>query len=294
MDLTQLRYFQAISEAGSISAAARQLRVSQPTLSVTIQNLEDELRTTLFMRTSKGVSLTPSGQALSECVTEIFGLLSRTKELIAGLETADVGEFVLGCHESLGAYFLPPFMRAFLRDTPNIQLSLWNESSAAVREAVIGRRIHFGLIVNPVPHPDLVLVELFNDGVTAFVASEEPPNATLEEAYERLSRGPLIFAGRVQQSQELINRFGVEERLPEQMLDCGDLEMVKSLVLAGIGVGLLPRRVAMYGHENKLRQIFPGFAEIPDTIYLIYRSDLHRTRAAMKLKDALVSYGRQL
>lgn len=294
MDLTQLRYFQAISEAGSISAAARQLRVSQPTLSVTIQNLEDELRTTLFMRTSKGVSLTPSGQALSACVTEIFTLLTRTKELIAGLETADVGEFVLGCHESLGAYFLPPFMRAFLQETPNIQLSLWNESSAAVREAVIGRRIHFGLIVNPVPHPDLVLVELFNDGVTAFVASEEPPCATLEQAHERLSRGPLIFAGRVQQSQELINRFGVEERLPEQMLDCGDLEMVKSLVLAGIGVGLLPRRVAMYGHENKLRQIFPGFAEIPDTIYLIYRSDLHRTRAAMKLKDALVSYGRRL
>ena len=277
-----------------MSASARQLRVSQPTLTVAIQNLEQELETTLLVRTSKGVSLTSSGEALLACIADIFALVDRTKEQIAGLETEDVGEFVLGCHESLGAYFLPPFMRSFLEQAPNVQLSLWNDSSSAVREAVLERRVHFGLIVNPVPHPDLVLVDLFRDGVTAFVSAEEPECKTLEEAHARIAEGPLIFAGRIPQSQDLIRRFDSIARLPERMLDCGDLELVKSLALGGIGVALLPRRVAMYGHEGKLRELHTEVAEYADTISLIYRGDIHRTRAAMRLKDALLSYGRSL
>jgi len=117
---------------------------------------------------------------------------------------------------------------------------------------------------------------------------------SIEEAHERLARGPLIFAGRIAQAQELIGRFTAEGRLPERMLDCGDLELVKSLTMAGIGVGLLPRRVATYGHDGKLRELHPVFAEIPDTIVLIYRSDLHRTRAATRVRDALIEYGRSL
>ena len=277
-----------------MSAAARQLRVSQPTLTVAIQNLEQELATTLLLRTSKGVTLTSSGATLLECIGEMFTLVERTKERIVGLETDDVGEFVLGCHESLGAYFLPRFMRSFLEKAPKIELSLSNGTSSAVREAVLERRVHFGLIVNPPPHPDLVLVDLFKDGVTAFVSSEEPECITVEDAFRRLAKGPLIFAGRIPQCQDLISRFAAEARLPDRMLDCGDLELVKSLALGGIGVALLPRRVALYGHDAKLRELHDKFAEFPDTIFLIYRGDLHRTRAALKLKDALVSYGRSL
>jgi DNA-binding transcriptional LysR family regulator len=185
-------------------------------------------------------------------------------------------------------------MRAFLEQAPKVKLSLWNASSSAVRDAVLERRVHFGLIVNPLPHPDLVLVDLFKDGVTAFVSSDEPEYATATEANARLARGPLIFAGRIPQCQDLIGRFAADGRLPERMLDCGDLELVKSLALGGIGVALLPRRVALYGHDGKLRELHADIAEFPDTIHLIYRGDIHRTRAALKLKDALVSYGRSL
>jgi DNA-binding transcriptional LysR family regulator len=295
MDLTHLRYFQSIAEAKSLSAAARQLHVSQPTLTVAIQNLEEELRTTLLLRTSRGVTLTASGEALLRSIGDIFALLERTKESIAGLETERVGEFVIGCHESLGAYFLPPFMRAFLEKAPKITLSLWNGPSSAVREAVLDRKVHFGLIVNPIPHADLVLVDLFQDGVTAFVASAEPPCESLEAAYDRIARGPLVFAGRVTQCREIISRLAAEGRLlPSRMLDCGDLELVKSLGIGGIGVALLPRRVALYGHERGLRELHAELVEIPDRIFLIYRSDVHRTRAALELKEALVSYGKSL
>jgi DNA-binding transcriptional LysR family regulator len=294
MDLTQLRYFSIIAECGSMSAAARKLRVSQPTLTVAIQNLEERLKTTLFLRDSRGVSLTGTGEVLMGCIGEMFALVERTEQTILGLETDDVGEFTIGCHESLGAYFLPTFMREFLGQAPRIDLKIHNQSSEEIREAVVRREIHFGLIVNPIPHPDLVLVELFHDAVELIVSADETAVTTLEDAKARVEAGPLIFAGRVLQCQEIIQRIASESFLPERLLSVGDFELVKALVLAGLGVAVMPRRVAEYNQEGRLRPLFAGLPSVPDQIFLIYRGDFHRTKAALKVKDALVAYGRRL
>ncbi len=294
IELTQLRYFQAIAEHGSLSAAARKVGVSQPTLTAAVKQLEERFNTTLLLRDSKGVLLTESGQVLVRTAAEVFQLLERAEAEISGLETEDVGSFVLGCHESLGAYFLPELMRSFLEAAPRVQLTLWNATSAAVREAVVARQVHFGLVVNPLPHPDLVMVELFSDAVCAFVSNDEPPRATLSEAEARLKKGPLILAGRVTQSQELVARFAAAGCLPDRALDCGDLELVKSLALGGLGVALLPERVAAYGHAQGLRRLHPELPIIPDKILLLYRGDLHRTRAAVRLKDAIIAHGKRL
>lgn len=294
MDLTHLRYFRAIAESGSLSAAARKLKVSQPTLSGAVQSLEADLGTTLLLRTSKGVTLTQTGRALVEAGEELFLLLARTEERIRGLESEEEGTFVLGCHESLGAYFLPTFLAEFMAAAPKIEVRLHNGSSSEVREAVLERQVEFGLIVNPLPHPDLVLLPLFQDAVAVLVSSAEPRCQSLAEAQVRLRKGPLIYAGRVGQCQELIGRFAALASLPERRLDCGDLELVKSLALAGLGVALLPERVAAYGHPGALVHLHPELPKVPDTIFLVFRGDLHRTKAALRLKEALVAYGRRL
>jgi molybdate transport repressor ModE-like protein len=294
MDLTQLRYFRAIAQTGSISAAARSLRVSQPSVTVALQNLETELKTTLFLRDRQGVKLTESGRTLLEHTTVVFETLQQAEEQILGIEEAEAGRFVIGCHESLGAYFLPTFMTEFLKRAPLVELQLYNSSSAGVRDAVVQREVHFGLVVNPEPHPDLVLVELFPDAVEFFVSANEPPIETLEEASARIVRGPLIYAGRVSQMQELLARLVREDALPARQLACGDLELVKSLALAGLGVAMLPARVAAYGQPGKLRRLHRELPHVADSIHLLYRADMHKTRAAMALKDALVKHGRTL
>jgi molybdate transport repressor ModE-like protein len=297
LDLAQLRYFQAIAQCGSLSSAARTLRVSQPTLTVAVKNLEEQLGTTLLHRSRDGVKLTRTGQELLDHAAQVFALLARAEERIVGLESDDVGRFVIGCHESLGAYFLPAFMRDFLEKAPRIEVSLWNGSSADVLEAVVTRQVDFGLVVNPRPHQECVFVPLFHDAVDVFVAASTLPGGApldREAAQARLRRGPLVFAGRVGQCQELIERLAAESLLPTRMLSCGDLELVKSFALEGVGVALLPRRVAAYGQKGKLVRLFAELPFIPDVISLVYRADLHRTRATMRLKDALVAYGREL
>lgn len=322
MDLRDLRYFAAIAASGSMTAAAKALHVSQPTLTVAMQNLEEELKSQLLVRERSGVRLTVTGEELLKYANDIFHLLERAEQRIKGLESEDEGTFVIGCHESLGAYFLPDFFARFLRDHPRIELLISNETSANVRDSVIERRTHFGLVVNPHPHPDLVIVELFHDAMDVLVAEDAPPpsrpltslvtqmsgevaegeraswvdsgDPAFIAAKHRLLAGPLIFAGRVTQCQELCDLLAAQGLLSTRKLVCGDLELVKSLVLAGIGPALLPRRVASYGHEGKLVRLHPKLPFIPDTICLLYRADMHRTKAAVRVKDALVTYGKRL
>lgn len=333
MDLRDLRYFAAIAEHGSMTAAAKALHVSQPTLTVAMQNLEEGLKTQLFVRDRSGVKLTATGDELLRHAEEIFRLLEHAEQRVRGLESEDEGTFVIGSNESLGAYFLPDFMARFLRDHPGIELNLSNESSAAVRESVIERRTHFGIVVNPHPHPDLVIVEMFHDAMDVMVAEDAPPpsrplsallamhatggavkitdpdaapatervswvdsaDPAFMAAKHRLIAGPLIYAGRVGQCQELCDQLAGAGLLSLRKLVCGDLELVKSLALAGIGPALIPRRVAAYGgHDGRLVRLHPSLPFIPDTICLLYRADMHRTKAAMRVKDELVAYGRKL
>lgn len=326
MDLRDLRYFAAIANGGSMTAAAKALRVAQPTLTVAMKQLEEHLGTQLFIREHNGVRLTVTGEELLRHAHDVFRLMEEAERRIKGLESEEEGTFVLGCHESLGAYFLPTFMARFLRDCPKIELLISNENSAQVRDSVVERRTDFGIVVNPSPHPDLVMVELFHDAMDVLVAEDAPPpsrplsaylppaddveappetsrdggppssrrDPAFEIARHRLLAGPIIYAGRVKQCQDLCEALGNAGLLTTRKLVVGDLEMVKSLALAGIGPALLPRRVGSYGHEGKLVRLNPQLPFIPDTIYLLYRADMHRTSAALRVKDALIAHGKQL
>ena len=84
------------------------------------------------------------------------------------------------------------------------------------------------------------------------------------------------------------------DALPSRLLPCGDLELVKSFALAGLGVAVLPRRIARYWQERRLRRLHPALPFIADEIHLLFRGDAHRTRAFLITKDAIVAHGRAL
>lgn len=305
MELTHLRYFLEVRTRGSLTSAAKALGVSQPTLTVAIQRLEKDLGTTLLLRGRSGVTLTATGRSLAHDAEEVFSALERAEARIQGLEDRDIGKFVVGCHEPLGAYFLPPFFRKLYAEHPGLDVALWNGPSAAVRDAVIGRDVDFGLVVNVSPHPDLVLLDLFRDAVDFFVSpGDEEGSAkrkrpafgakTRDEAHRRVRKGPLIHAGRVSESQELLRALEKAHVVPEKLLSCGDFELVKALSMAGVGVGVLPRRVAAYGHDGMLVRLHPDMPSFGDKIFLVYRADMHKTRAALRLKQALVDHGKEL
>lgn len=301
MDLHSLRYFRTIAREGSITAASRLLGVSQPTLSVAVRNLEEELGTRLLTRTRAGVELTATGQVLALRADAILSQVDEAIQHVRDLHEDEVGAFTVGCQESLGAYFLPGFLDRFLSACPGIVVDLWNGPSGQVRQAVLDRQVHYGLVVNCESHDDLVMTRLFDDQVGLFTTTSRGPEARitasrsvgLDLARSVLASAPLIWCDRPV-FRTLLGRIEAAGVAIPRQLVCGDLELVKSLCLEGIGVGLLPARVAAYGQPGRLRFLSPALPRHDDVIQLVYRGDLHRTRAAKVLREALLEQGRTL
>jgi len=286
-DLVQLHYVRAIAGCTSMTAAARQLRVSQPTLSNAVRGLEHRLGTSLFLRGPRGVMLTDSGKTLVRAADEVFALLRQADDQIHGIESAAAGRFVLGCYHSFGAIFLPELMRDLATRAPAIELSLWEGIGPRVVDAVIDRTVHFGIGTRSStlqPNPGLVIVPLFNDVIGVVRARRGPP-----------PKAPLFHVPRIAPSERVVEALRTKRLLPERVVPCGDLELVKSLVLSGAGTGILPWRVAIQGTaRGALRLVDPALPFEVDVGCIFYRADLHRTRGALLLRDELVARGRRL
>ncbi len=288
-----LVYFVEVASHGSFSAAAEALRVSQPSVSVAVKKLEERLDTQLFHRHARGVKLTPAGERLLSRAREAGRALDAARDEIDSLQTEPRGSFVLGCHESLGTYVLPGFMGRFLERYPDIQIALHNANSKNIEDAIVERTVDLGLVVNPARHPDCVVRDLFADRVT-FVVAE----ALMKQRKKPLSvliERPLFFVPALRQTQVLLAELASREIPVGRTVACSSMELVKSLVLDGAGVGVLPYRVAAHGvAEGKLRPLsrkLPGF---DDQITLVWRADAPMTAGLRTVLDALLAHGKKM
>jgi DNA-binding transcriptional LysR family regulator len=165
---------------------------------------------------------------------------------------------------------------------------LWEGIGPRVVDAVVDRTLHFGVDTRSTlparPHADLVFVPLFSD-VHVVVRARRRPAAT----------APLFYVPRIAPSERVLAGLRARGRVPGRVVPCGDLELVKSLVRHGAGIGILPWRVAMQDTpRGELRLVDARLPHEADAGMLFYRADLHRTRAAMVLRDEILRRGREL
>jgi DNA-binding transcriptional LysR family regulator len=273
-----------------MSEAARQMGCSQPALTGSIRALEEEFGAQLLIRTSRGVQLTEAGTVVLELAEAMELRMEQARESIAQLAGGEVGKFVIGCHPSLGSYFLPDFLRAFTARYPRVEIALWNGSSDSVLQKVRAREVDFGLVVNPTPYDELVVVPLFHDRVMFFAQSS---CESLAAAHDALRERALIYMDRMPQALEMLTGLEAEGIRPPRLIPCGEHELVRSLVQGGLGFGILPWRVATMGAHG-LHAMHLDLPSASDWIALCWRADRPRTHASTCLKDALVQAGRKI
>lgn len=296
MDLRQLRYFQAVASAGRITTAARELGITQPALSIALAKLEGELGVVLFDRDHRGVHLTESGRILLEVVTQAITLIEEGRQQLSGLENEPVGRFVLGCPSALGCYLLPALLPELLEAFPRVELVIRAAASREIEAAVVAREMHFGLCTHAPQASDLIMLDLFSDEVCVIAPS--PPGAEKRaprgwgEATSLLRRSTLVYSSAMPQAGQILDELVERGLAPARRLDCGDVHMVAEAALAGLGLAILPRRVASHRHGARLAPLHARLPAVSDTIRLFYRSDMHRTRAASQITDALVTKAR--
>ena len=141
--------FNCVAEAGYISRAAKQLYISQPAVSKSIQNLEDNLAVTLFIRSSRGVKLTDEGKLLYDYTKSAFDTLQRAEENLRQIHSLGIGHIRIGASTTLCKYLLLPYLNGFVKENPHIKITIDNQSSSYTLKLLENNSLDVGLVAKP-------------------------------------------------------------------------------------------------------------------------------------------------
>lgn len=267
---TDLTYLLAAADAGNLTKAASQLGIAQPSLSLAIQRLEAELGATLLERSTRGVRLTAAGKVVVQSARELTENWMRIRSSVKASTTEVAGTVSLGCHPAVAVYTLPGFMPALLEQYTQLEIRLEHDLSRRITQSVIDGRLDLGLVINPVRFPDLVMHLLLHDEVRFWQARE----------LAKANRDVCIADLDLLQSQSLMRKTENKGLRFRRVIPTSKLEVVAALTAAGVGVGILPERVATSYAPNQIKPV-PGMPTFSDSLFLIYRPE-NRQRESIK------------
>ena len=148
-NLSLYHIFYTVSRTGNISSAAKELYISQPAISRAIKKLENNLDTTLFKRSSRGVALTPDGRILYEKVKGAFDLLSEGEDSILHNRSREIPRLRIGASTTLCKYVLMPRLKDFIAANPQIRITISCQSTYQTLKLLEEDKIDIGLIGRP-------------------------------------------------------------------------------------------------------------------------------------------------
>jgi LysR family nitrogen assimilation transcriptional regulator len=195
MDLRSLRYFVQISEQRSFTKAARRLNVAQPSLTRQIHNLEQDLGVTLFVRLSRGVALTESGELLLDHAVRLLRDTERTKALLHEQNMNPSGQVLFGLPPTLGPVILPQLITQLRRQYPKIALEVVPSRNITLVDWVLTGRIDIAVIAKPDFDPELLITEIGHEEMVLLTGPGRRNTKGKKEAFisaEELKATPLI------------------------------------------------------------------------------------------------------
>lgn len=145
-NLNLYHIFMTVARCKNISGAARELYISQPAISKAISRLEQNLNTSLFLRSSRGVKLTESGEILYRQVESAFAAISQGEEQLRQIQELGIGHLSIGVSTTLCKYVLLPYLSRFTRENPHIQISISCQSTYQTMQALENGTVDIGLI----------------------------------------------------------------------------------------------------------------------------------------------------
>jgi DNA-binding transcriptional LysR family regulator len=241
VELRQLEAFVAAAQRGSISRAAQALFLTQPSLTQRVRALELDLGQQLLVRAGRGVRLTPAGRMFLPRAEAALAALRRAAEEIKTLSTVEGGRLALAAAEDAATYVLPAPLGRFCREHPSVDLALHTGESLAMAALVAGERAELAVVTRSVPLPELTAKLLHEERLVPVVASDHPL-----AAQERVSLESFAVAGLVTREPEsdlselVMGLFEQHGLTPRLLARASSTEVVKRLIAAGVGVGLLP------------------------------------------------------
>lgn len=243
MELHQLEAFEAVALHGSFTRAAEVLFVTQPAVTRQIAALESELKTRLFERLGRTVRLTPSGEVLHRYSEQITRLSREAGEAVADIEAGRGGRLHVGASSTLATYVLPPLLRAFREMHPRTEIAVSTGLSARIVEMVRSGEADVGLVTSGADGEErgLHFTTLTDYETCAVVPPGHPLAAKGRLSAADLAQSPLILMEEGTNLRTYVDRLLSAANVAEQVaMEMDNVEAIKRMVEAGLGVSLLP------------------------------------------------------
>ncbi|NMD71914.1 LysR family transcriptional regulator [Bacillus sp. DNRA2] len=247
--LSEFHFLSVLAQEMNMRRAAERLFVSQPALSQRLQTIEKEWGTRLFIRSQKGLTLTPAGERVIQFVNDVLEQEDEVRETIHAMNSQIHGTLKIAVASIVGQYWLPKVLKKFVKRYPQAKISLITGWSSEILKTMYEDQAHIG-IIRGTPDWKGVKTHLFEDNL--YLVDTEINR--LEEVLE--SNRPFIqFKSDSNYYQEIHNwlhrQFGT---LPKRTIVVDQIETCKQMTFNGIGYAILPG-ITLAGAEKNIFKI---------------------------------------
>ncbi|MFA5121802.1 LysR family transcriptional regulator [Zavarzinia sp.] len=288
INLDQLRSFLTVARLGSFSAAARELNLSQPAVSVQLRELEARLGVQLLDRLGKRAYPTLAGEELIAHGERIAAAVEAAEAAMRRHRDGFLGRVRIGTGAATLTYLLPPVLRRLRDAHPNIEVSVATGTTIDMVEHLMANRMDIGIVTMPVDHPGIETTPIDTKELVAILPIGQdglPPVLRPSD----LAHLPLVIEHRASNLTALVlNWLAAGGVTPQPILEYDGLEAVKAIVGAGLGYSILQREATRGGVAVDQLAVHPLDPPLPREIALARRRDKPVDRALAIVQEALL------
>jgi len=248
MTLTELKYIVAVAREKHFGKGADACHVSQPTLSVAIKKLEEELQVKLFERNASEITVTPLGEEIVRQAQSVLEQADNIREIAKRGKDPLAGALRLGIIYTIGPYLLPDLVRQTIARTPQMPLILQENFTVKLLEELRTGEIDCVILAEPFPDTNLAIAPLYDEPFMAAVPSGHPLAARGSVSAEELKKETMLLLGtghcfrdHVLEVCPEFARFSSSTDGIRKSFEGSSLETIKHMVAAGMGITLVPR-----------------------------------------------------
>ncbi len=271
MDFKQLRYFVAVVEEGTISAAAKKLFLTQPPLSTQIRLLEDELGCSLFQRGQRQITLTGAGKLLYEKATILLEMRQNARQEVTELAGAEAGTVRIGVVSSVICPMATGWIADFSREHPEVSFAITEANTYQLLDKLRANLLQIAIVRTPYAAEDMRARPIRMESLVAVGQRDLLDGDAPDISLEALSGMPVVLYRRWE--PVLKDLFAASGLILREKCVCDDARTAMDLVTGGVGVGLVPESAALLAADSPVVCKRMQGGAIDSRIDLIRRAD---------------------
>lgn len=253
----ELLVFKAVAETNNITLAAKQLHISQPAVSLQIQNIESHYGAKLFNRSNKGVTLTKAGIILYDYVCQMLDMTMNVKQAINEISDDHRGEVKIGATLTIGEYVMPNILACLFKMRPDIDFKVSIANTETITQDIMERKFWIGLVEGPVQESkDMVIENFWHDELAVVVPYHHPWANQGSITLNELAAARLIMreigSGTRKVIEILMQEKGVNLTDFNITMELGSTQAIKQVVAAGLGITIISALTVRKECEDKI------------------------------------------